>query len=328
MRQTKLILVEGIPGTGKSTLAHALLRQLRAQGHAARWWYEEEVGHPVYLFQDHAGLVRVIEDLEVGRFRRLIDDALAQWRNFAARVAADEVVILDGTLFGYLTWSLFPYLAPEEEIRDYVAAVAAILSDLNPSLIYLRQDDLAAAWRWLAERRGDTWLHNAIARNARTPYGEHHGLTGFSGLIAFWQSFQDLADAAFARLPCATLRLSAAVTDRDHYLPAALDFLGLAHLPEPRSAPEQFAQLAGRYRARDAAGAELTIATSDAGLRIDGLSQFWPQNRLVPLPDGTFAVDSFPHTVAFGPGGTLTIRGPLLLSGAIAEEWDKQVADA
>ncbi len=36
---TKLILVEGLPGAGKSTLAHALFRQLALHGVAVRWWF-------------------------------------------------------------------------------------------------------------------------------------------------------------------------------------------------------------------------------------------------------------------------------------------------
>jgi thymidylate kinase len=47
---SKLILFEGVPGSGKSTLAQTILRDLVRQGIPARWWYEEDADHPVYIF--------------------------------------------------------------------------------------------------------------------------------------------------------------------------------------------------------------------------------------------------------------------------------------
>src|SRR5687767_5330975 len=43
-----LVLVEGLPGCGKSTTAQFLARQLRRAGYRARWHYEEETPHPVF----------------------------------------------------------------------------------------------------------------------------------------------------------------------------------------------------------------------------------------------------------------------------------------
>jgi thymidylate kinase len=40
VRETKLILLEGVPGSGRSTMAPTLLRRFDRQGIAATWWYE------------------------------------------------------------------------------------------------------------------------------------------------------------------------------------------------------------------------------------------------------------------------------------------------
>ncbi len=77
MRQTKLILVEGLPGSGKSTTAHALARLLAGRRVPVRWWYEEEINHPVYAFRDRASLRQVVDDLARGEYRRVIAAALA-----------------------------------------------------------------------------------------------------------------------------------------------------------------------------------------------------------------------------------------------------------
>jgi thymidylate kinase len=41
-----LVFVEGVPGTGKSTTAQFLARQLIRHGRPARWFYEEQVPNP------------------------------------------------------------------------------------------------------------------------------------------------------------------------------------------------------------------------------------------------------------------------------------------
>lgn len=67
MRATRLILIEGLPGSGKSTLAQFLAWALAHNGILCKWWYEEELGHPVYLFTDAASLQLVLGDLSAGR---------------------------------------------------------------------------------------------------------------------------------------------------------------------------------------------------------------------------------------------------------------------
>ena len=81
-----LILIEGLPGSGKSTLAHFLTRCFARQGIPSRWWYEEEVGHTLYLFNDEASLHRVLDDLAVANFQQLIDAVLEQRRPWSCTV--------------------------------------------------------------------------------------------------------------------------------------------------------------------------------------------------------------------------------------------------
>src|SRR5262245_7497728 len=111
-----LVLVEGIPGSGKSSTSQWLAGRL-----GGRWWYEEEAGHPIYVFDDAASLRRTVDDLAAGRHRSVVEAALAKWSAFAPRQR--RPLVLDGCLFGYLTWSLFWADAPDDEVADYVSAV-------------------------------------------------------------------------------------------------------------------------------------------------------------------------------------------------------------
>lgn len=55
MENTRLILLEGLPGTGKSTNAYFLLMQLERQGKTVKWIHEVAQPHPVLFFSE-AGL--------------------------------------------------------------------------------------------------------------------------------------------------------------------------------------------------------------------------------------------------------------------------------
>ena len=200
MLQTKLILLEGVPGAGKSTLAQTLLRHLVRHGIPARWWYEEDADHPVYVFHDHASLQHVLAELSSGRHAGVVAQALTVWQRFAdAVLSQEEIVLLDGCLFGYLTWSLFPLAVSTAEIHAYLGAVARIIAPLAPCLVSLSQDDMAASFRRVSSR-GPAIKEAYIRHVEESLYGRLHGLRGFAGLVHYWTDYRAFTDAAVSAL--------------------------------------------------------------------------------------------------------------------------------
>ena len=72
----QLILVDGIPGSGTSVVAQTVARRMRESDQAVRWWYEEELGHPIYLFSDAVTLQAVTNELFSGARERVVRAAL------------------------------------------------------------------------------------------------------------------------------------------------------------------------------------------------------------------------------------------------------------
>jgi len=327
VRTTRLILLEGVPGSGKSTMAQFLARELTAQRIANHWWYEEDRAHPLYVFHDPGSLQQVLDDLAIGQYRQVVAAALVKWRQFATRLqSSDRIVLLDGCLLGYLTWTLFPFDVRVEEIQRYLGQVEEILRSADPCLIYLYQDDLTQALRTIGERRGGDTRDRLIRNATQSPYGQRKGLCGFNGMVAFWTDYRRLADEAAQATGFATLAIETGAGDWSTYQQQALAFL---EVPPTRGVVVPSAELqrcVGTYVQLDAAcvgQVKAIVRLEDDHLVIDGLPQVWPHTRLTATSAHTFDIDSLPFAVTFatdsaGVVDRMIVTGPELLSGNVA----------
>jgi thymidylate kinase len=324
MRDTRLVLFEGIPGSGKSTTAQFIAQALADQGYPVRWWYEEELGHPVYLFRDLPGLTQVREDLHGGRYRAVIAAALRQWHRFAAQVGAgEEIVVVDGCLFGYLAWSLFPLDVSPAEIMAYIAEVEAIIAPLNPALIAFRQEDIAHSFARVCARRGGNTEARFVSNATESRYGQRHNLRGFAGLVDFWSEYRRLIDTACATSPFPVLTIETDSAEWSSYQRRCLAFLGLT--PEATASPVVTNPnwYTGTYHAEQGDTlVDVLIDAADGRLVLDGLPELWLRTPLLPRGEDTFALEGLPFTVTFGSGqdqeaSDLRLSGPPLLSGTL-----------
>jgi thymidylate kinase len=319
-----LILIEGLPGSGKSTLAHFLIRHYAAQGIAARWWYEEEAAHPLYPFHDRASLQQVLDRLASGEYQQVIDGVLDKWQEFAHTLeASGAVVILDSCLFGYLTWTLFPYDVPRSAIDAYLTRVARIIRDTNPRLIYLYQDDVAGALRRICARRGITAEQRLIRNATESAYGKRRGLQGFDGMASLWRAYRAVTDRAFSRFAFPRMAIENSAGHWPAYQRRALEFLGLPAMPEAEPHVLNPEPYVGEYHSPAGDGdAPCRVLWEDGRLVLDGESLVWPRNPLVPVADGSFAVESFPFVARFEEGDSgaverMIVTGPPLLPGTV-----------
>jgi hypothetical protein len=197
---SRLVIVEGIMGSGKSTTVLRLADRLKTSGVAVLGITEGTNPHPIRFDWDVPWA-----DMPA---TQLATSAAAHWYAYAKSAAMSEsITVVDGQLFhGNLT-SLFLLDADVTLIRGYVHDVVAAIKPLRPLLIYFHQDDVDRAIRTIAAERGDAWVTYQLGWKLASPYAVRHGLAGLEGLIELYRDYRRLTDQLYAELDIPKIRI-------------------------------------------------------------------------------------------------------------------------
>jgi hypothetical protein len=157
MRETRMIMVDGLPGSGKSTIAEYVTRELEQRGIPCRLLREREPDHPLNVGGEwhpsgRTTGVRMFAAYTVGSF---VEESLARWNAFAAEAMGSERVnILDSYPFQNSVRVLLQMDADPLTLATYQARVAETAAGLAPVLIYLDPGDAERAMREIMGQRG------------------------------------------------------------------------------------------------------------------------------------------------------------------------------
>lgn len=255
----KLILIEGIPGSGKTTLASKAAEYLSARKRTLV--YEEGASHPADLawcacipiakFQEvldrfpeyekkivenmyqegdyyvvpytrfaieNPELYRCMESFEVYDNRVgaeiFVDLHLKKWITFGKeKESVDEYIVFECSfLQNHINELLLFHNSSEEEIKQYLNRLIETVKALNPILIYLNQPDVGETIRRVSEIRVNeqgeqVWKNRVIEYVENTPFGQTHGLTGFLGMIKYFEMRKALELSLLEELPIRTYLL-------------------------------------------------------------------------------------------------------------------------
>ena len=292
MIKTNLILIDGIPGSGKSTTAQLLCLNLRKQGYQARWIYEQEMPHPIYDPEELA------QAMEIGfpKAHAIHDRALSNWKNLVLSLKETrEIVIMDGLLFQTTLGSLLLGGEDRKKSIDYILSIQNVIHDLNPVFIYLYQKDIAKALRWICNRRGQAFEALLIHKIANTFYGRKHGIYDFTDVVEFFQDVKEIIDFLFSALRMPKISIETDSTgNRQRYYKEISTFLSITDLQETVPPRNPLTAFVGLYKALEA-DEELAIATDGKHLFIDNLFQ----TRLIHKKENTFYVEGTHSTLSF-----------------------------
>ena len=185
MIETNLILIDGIAGTGKTTLARKLHQAINEEHGNAILYLEFTKPHPIHEWE--------VADYQTWR-RRTIDN----WRTLAHRlVRAESVGILEASVFQGTIGDLLERNIEESEILEFAEQVPSLLKAASPVLIYLVPDDIREhIERTYAERPG-RWQAKIDNFVQKTAFGRARRLSSLAGYVAFVEALKKLSDHLF-----------------------------------------------------------------------------------------------------------------------------------
>ena len=169
----RLIIVEGLPASGKSTRAKKIADSLRKEGKKVCCVDEGEKNHPAD-YPDYAW-----EDFNTER-----KAILEKWKSFVENIDEDTVYVFNCIfLQNPMCESMMRFGMEEKESCVYICEIADVIRELNPLIIYLQQDNEEMALKHIINERGNDWLNAVIEYHTKQGYGKKQGLSGFNGYI-------------------------------------------------------------------------------------------------------------------------------------------------
>lgn len=192
----KLILIEGLPGTGKTTLSEKIFKLLTEQGVQTELLLEESKKNPSNFFnitgipknyfkgflneipvltktknyvflnlEDYKGeFTSQLQRYDVGNeFNKFISVqeyarcTLEWWQNWVQENTNESVIILDSAFMQCPINEMIFRKASDSEIKAYIQAISKIIKSLNPVCIYLRRENAEISISFAKFVKGEQW---------------------------------------------------------------------------------------------------------------------------------------------------------------------------
>lgn len=219
----RLFIVEGLPCSGKSTVS-AFAAKLLARSGNVRFVDEGTGDHPAdYEFHAlaPAGLLSESEQIvPLARYSGELFDKLLQhkiydflpweverplmldkWRQFVRNADTDSTYVFNCVLLqNPMCETMMRFGFPEAFSQAHIEEICEIIHPMNPVVIYLKNDDIAASVQRAAPERPG-WLDAVIDYHVHGAYGKSIGAEDFDGYIRCLRERQDRELRILSRLP-------------------------------------------------------------------------------------------------------------------------------
>ena len=277
MKNTQLIIVEGLMGTGKTSTASFIQTYVEQQHIKASVFLEGDLNHPVdfegvaclnkkeytsllHQFSSSQECIQQMVHVEGDNYfffyqkakqrghdafpddlytyiatydiyelplARHCELLLQSWRNFAARLAStDEVVILECCFFqNPMCMLLAKSNAEHAIIMEYILELSNIIQPLQPVLIYLYQEDIRQTIDKVSVERSSEWLDFVIWYYTEQEYGKAHQLSGLDGLIESLKVRRTLELEIFEQLNMNKWLIDHSIYDWEHTQQELINYL-------------------------------------------------------------------------------------------------------
>ncbi len=202
----QLILVDGLPGSGKTTLAQELSAHL-ANNNQVTVYYETTRNHPLHVVPtDDFGAAWPDIHLRVSP-QDFAERSLERWATFLNILDTGDRVVLESFPFQSTIRVLLQMGADEKLIESHWHAWKDLQRPIGSHFIYLKTLDPAFQITQIAEQRGQYWQEYISNAVEQMPFAKSRGLSSWSAVEEFMTTYGQLTDrlAEQYNLPIAIL---------------------------------------------------------------------------------------------------------------------------
>lgn len=225
---SRLIVLDGLPGSGKTTTGRWLTVQLQQHGLNPRWLPEADIAHPLWWYQHWNGTAYEPPDFQNTPTEVFIEASIRKWKDFVGQAQTSvQLHVAESVFFQNAVAMFLMGGARSTTLVEYAQEVQAITQSLNPILIYVRQNDVVDALEKICTLRGPAFEQELIRNMEQFPYRNQRKLKGLGGVAALWSEINEITDALFESYTIRKLAIETSGRNWQAYQQQILDFLDL-----------------------------------------------------------------------------------------------------